>query len=539
MLKKLIVVYNPRSSKHAAVAREVLAPARKLSGWLVGKYEVKASGLHENADELAKILNDGDLVIAAGGDGTAAMAVNGVMRSGKDVALGVLGYGNFNDLARMLKTKRAVEYGGEYVGGVTEIIERYEAGEVKEIYPLEAVVDGKHWRYAPCYLSLGLFAESTAVFDEPKVREKLKTGKKRMFFSIWTLTKWYFRNRKREFLPEGRISAVREVVEVVAEPELVKEKPTEKDEGESRKIVEKKVKKVAKQDDGKNEVIVERKAVFTVAETEGKKPEKKKAKVKTEPVKKSKKSKKPSKIEVKPKKKKKVDAKLEREFEAAKTERDAEKKKFKRLLRAAKKQQLLEMKAGAQAKMLQAGTQTKAKLAVAKTGAQTKLLNVRLKTQDKVAAWSEKAREKREQETPEIIIEGAEAVEQRKKGKGKKNVACAVEKTEKNRFKAGATDYIAVNGPTLAKLMRGGRYYKKAAGFRSTTVRLSGFWRLMGFMACSVLLRVPGKKTRGDVIKFKQRGNVMIQAEGEYEMLTGVKKIVVRKAKRGVKVVEM
>ena len=113
MLKKLIVVYNPRSSKHAAVAQEVLDPARKLSGWLVGKYEVKAAGLRENADELAKILNDGDLVIAAGGDGTAAMAVNGVMRSGKDVALGVLGYGNFNDLARMLKAKRAVEYGGE------------------------------------------------------------------------------------------------------------------------------------------------------------------------------------------------------------------------------------------------------------------------------------------------------------------------------------------------------------------------------------------------------------------------------------------
>lgn len=511
MLKKLIVVYNPRSSKHAAVAKEVLAPARKLSGWLVGKYEVKAMRLHENADELAKILSDGDLVVAAGGDGTASMAVNGVMRSGKDVALGVLGYGNFNDFARMLKSKRAVEYGGEYVGGVTEIVERYEAGKTKEIYPLEVKVDDKHWRYAPCYVSLGLFAESTAVFDEPKVREKLKTGKKHLFFSIFTLAKWYFRNRKREFLPEGKIKEVRHAAGVTVEaPDVLEVAETAQEETGKKDVKE------------KEEVAAEeRKAVFTVSEE---KP-KKKTKVKNE---------------------KKADAGSKRESRAVKATRNAEQselaaveaekraeqKKFKKLLKTARKQQLLEMKTGAQAKMLQAGTQTKARLAVAGAEAKTKLLNARIKAQDRVVGLGEK----KTVEMPEIIIEGAEVVERRK---SKKNVACAVEKEDKNRFKRGATDYIAVNGPTLAKLMRGGKYYKKPLEFRSTTVRLGGFWRLMGFMACSVLLRVPGKKTRGDIIKFKQRGNVMIQAEGEYEMLEGVKKIEVRKAKGGLKVVWM
>lgn len=478
MLKKLIVVYNPRSSKHAAVAKEVLEPARKLSGWLVGKFEVKTLGLHENADDLAKILSDGDLVIAAGGDGTAAMTANAVMRSEKDVTLGVLGYGNFNDLARMLKTKRAVEYGGEYVGGVTEIIERYEAGRIEEIYPLEAVVDGKHWRYAPCYLSLGLFAESTAVFDEPKVREKLKTGKKHMVFSIWTLAKWYFKNRKREFLPKGRITAMPDVVEV--------EKGREDEKIETPDI-----------EDEKNEERTE---------------------VRIEPD-------------------------VEKEFEAVKSDQDAGQRKFKGLLKAAKKQQLIEMRAGAHEKILKAGAQTKAKIAIAKTGAQTKLLNAKIKTRDKMVVWGEKVREKREQEVPEIIIGGAEEVERRKgreKENGKKNVACAVEKAQDGRrreFKKGATDYIAVNGPTVAKLMRGGKCYKKTAEFRSVVVRLGSFWRLMGFMFCSMFLRLPGKKTRGDVIKFRKRGNVMIQAEGEYEMLEGVRKIVVRKAKRGLKVV--
>lgn len=519
MLKKLIVVYNPRSSKHAAVAKEVLAPARKLSGWLVGKYEVKAMRLHENADELAKILSDGDLVVAAGGDGTASMAVNGVMRSGKDVALGVLGYGNFNDFARMLKSKRAVEYGGEYVGGVTEIVERYEAGKTKKIYPLEVKVDGRHWRYAPCYVSLGLFAESTAVFDEPKVREKLKTGRKHLVFSIFTLAKWYFQNRKREFLPEGKMKEVRHAAGATVETSGALEVAEIAQKGSGKKDVRE-----------KEEVVVaeERKAVFTVSEEELKKKK------------------------TKEKNKKNADVGSKRESRAVKATRNAEQnelaaveaekraeqKKFKKLLKTARKQQLLEMRTGAQAKMLQAGTQTKAKLAVAGVEAKAKLLNARIKAQDKVVGLGsgKKTHDKHAQEMPEIIIEGAEVVERRK---SKKNVACAVEKEEKNRFKRGATDYIAVNGPTLAKLMRGGRYYKKPLEFRSTTVRLGGFWRLVGFMACSVLLRVPGKKTRGDIIKCRQRGNVMIQAEGEYEMLEGVKKIEVRKAKKGLKVVWM
>lgn len=488
MLKKLIVVYNPRSSKHAAVEREVLAPARKLSGWLVGKYEVKGVGLSDNAAELAKLLNDGDLVIAAGGDGTAAMAANGVMQSGKDVTLGVLGYGNFNDLARMLGVKRAVEYGDEYVGGVTEIIERYEAGKVKEIYPLEAIVDGKHWRYAPCYLSLGLFAESTAVFDEPKVREKLKTGKKHMFFSIWTLAKWYFQNRKREFLPEGSLSEMEGVVEVE-----MSEKEEESEQGVGEEVVEAEGRKDDKAD--KADVELEREGKVDAGSIE-----------------------------------------LEREFEAVKTERDAERKKFKKLLRAAKKQQLLEMKAGAREKMLEAGTQTKAKLAIAGKGAKNKMLNAGIRVQDKVVGLSGKARGKHEQDIPEIIIEGAEVVE-RRKSEEKKNAACAVEKTEGKELKKGATDYIAVNGPTLAKMMRGGKYYRKPGEFRSTVVRLGSFWRLVGFMICSVLFRVPGKKTVGDVVRFKERGNVMIQAEGEYEMLEGVKKIEVRRAERGIKVI--
>lgn len=44
-------------------------------------------------------------------------------------------------------------------------------------------------------------------------------------------------------------------------------------------------------------------------------------------------------------------------------------------------------------------------------------------------------------------------------------------------------------------------------------------------------MRVPGKKTAKDVIRFVEPSEVEIHAEGEYQRLKGVKEIVVEKAK--------
>lgn len=206
MLHKLIIVYNPRSSHYAQVREEVLRPAQRLKGWLVGKYELRATDVDDNAKRLAKIISDGDLVVAAGGDGTATVAINGVMRSEKDATFSALGYGNFNDAARMLGTKRPVEYGGEYLGGILDIVQAYEAGKTEEMSVLEAKVNREHWRYALCYVTAGMMAESTQVLNQRAVRKELKTGKKSVIFSIWQLAKWYFREHRRSFLPIGEKS---------------------------------------------------------------------------------------------------------------------------------------------------------------------------------------------------------------------------------------------------------------------------------------------------------------------------------------------
>lgn len=194
-MKRLVLVYNPRSSKQAAIEQEVLAEVRNLPGWMVGKYAVSEHDLDYNAAKLAKVINEGDLVIAAGGDGTASMAANGVILSGKQATLGVLSYGNFNDMAQMLGTTREE--------GVRGIIEKFETGKLKTLYPLEVVINRQHWRYAMCYVTIGLLAEATEMMDDAKMRKNLNTGKHGPLYSLFKAVGWYFKNKRKKFLPAG------------------------------------------------------------------------------------------------------------------------------------------------------------------------------------------------------------------------------------------------------------------------------------------------------------------------------------------------
>lgn len=361
-MRKLWLVYNPRSSHHAAIQAEVLAPARKVQGFLVGKYEIKQVSVEENAKILAGMLGDGDLVVSAGGDGTATMAANAVMLSGKEVMFAALGYGNFNDLARMLGVRRPVEYGGEYVRGIEEIVEKFlsgsvsggsgvvgsgsggsgsggsadfvgSAGFVGKIYPLEVLVDGKHWRYAPCYATLGLLAEASEMMDGGKMRKSLNTGKRGPLYSLVMAVFWYLKNKGRKFLPAS----------------------------------------------------------------------------------------------------------------------------------------------------VSAGSRDSADAGVSVAGVEVRL-------------------------NGELLEEGT-------------------------------TDYLAVNGPTMSRLMKGGKWYLSEEGFGSGAKRLGKFWKMVGFGLRSVVFGLKLAETKGDVVEFSVPSTVEIQAEGEYQRLEGVSRIEVRKAERGMMVV--
>ena len=186
--RRVFVVYNPRSSKAIYVRESVIKPLQDIPGVMFGKYEVKPTDVDDNAAELSKILDDGDIVITAGGDGTATIGLNGCMLSGKEVRFMAVPFGNFNDMARTLKKASG-----------------------KELYPLEAKIDGQHYRYAACYFTIGMFAESTEIFDADKTRKKLRKGNKGIMFSIRTLVKWYFKNKRRIFISPFSYSSTTKV----------------------------------------------------------------------------------------------------------------------------------------------------------------------------------------------------------------------------------------------------------------------------------------------------------------------------------------
>ena len=193
-MKRLLIIYNPRSSRYADVKKEVLEPARKLTGYMVGKYEIEKTDIDQNVRKFAKLLKDGDMVLAAGGDATGVIAVNGILQSGCDVVLAVLPYGNFNDLARTLGTEK---------------FEEVFRGKERKLYPLEIVVDGRLMRYATCYVTIGMTAEAVQLYDEVKMRKILKKKWGRYVGSYTNLMGWYFKNRrKRKFLPEFRLNGV-------------------------------------------------------------------------------------------------------------------------------------------------------------------------------------------------------------------------------------------------------------------------------------------------------------------------------------------
>ena len=102
---------------------------------------------------------------------------------------------------------------------------------------------------------------------------------------------------------------------------------------------------------------------------------------------------------------------------------------------------------------------------------------------------------------------------------------------------AKTSDYIAVNGRYVARVMKGGMDYLHPKTFKSNIYCLTSFWRLFRMMATSILRRFPGLETQGDVLTFAQPSNITLQAEGECIPLKNVRKIEIKKADKYLKVI--
>ena len=203
MSRRIVFVSNPRSSNYRKVKKQVAGILEKQVDDLV-EYEIVHTFFEDNVQRISQILQKGDLVIAAGGDGTASIVGNGVVASGQaDILLGVLGYGNFNDLATSLSGRWAK------IDQLLKTEKTEKTEKTVDFYPVEISVNGAHFRYSFMYADIGLVAGAVNEFEKPSERERLWNGWANQFLSFLVLVPFYFRNKKHYALPGSSLGEAR------------------------------------------------------------------------------------------------------------------------------------------------------------------------------------------------------------------------------------------------------------------------------------------------------------------------------------------
>ena len=210
MKNRLVLVVNRRSSGYALVDKKII---RYIDGLNLSEkqrqtYEIEPTNPLDNAKKMAKILQNNDIVLVAGGDGTAHIATNAIIISGKTgIKIKYTGFGNFNDYAHSFSRNH-------YKACIRALDEQQSKYSVK---PLELSINGEFYRYIPLYATVGLTAEMAEIFEHPRIRGALKKTpgrNSRLALSLLAATRFYFNHRKEEDIHVEKIKINGESVRV-------------------------------------------------------------------------------------------------------------------------------------------------------------------------------------------------------------------------------------------------------------------------------------------------------------------------------------
>ena len=101
----------------------------------------------------------------------------------------------------------------------------------------------------------------------------------------------------------------------------------------------------------------------------------------------------------------------------------------------------------------------------------------------------------------------------------------------------GTTDYVAMNGSSLAGVVPGGMWYRSASQFWSGTMRNRSLFRMFRKFMIALGGDLPGKESKDDVLTFDKLSSVYVHVEGEGEKLDSVSEISVSKSEKGLRVI--
>lgn len=161
--ESLFLVTNPNSTRARRVEEEVSRPLRE-NGIVSQKIETPSAYPEDNIDYLADALPDEGRVLIASGDGVAEQVANAVVMSGKQIDIGVLPFGNYNDTA------------SAHMGKAHTVLDFI--GDIPTVHrtPLTIEVDREHLTETFSYATIGLTAIIAAGYRDEGSREKLRTA---------------------------------------------------------------------------------------------------------------------------------------------------------------------------------------------------------------------------------------------------------------------------------------------------------------------------------------------------------------------------
>ena len=165
------------------------------AGYAYETIEVQQAHLDDNVARLAPLIQPGDIILSAAGDGSAHATAHAVMAAHQPgVELGFLAYGNFNDLPNTLNSKTTLK---DPVAFLAQAMPQ-------EIWPIHVSVDGTPLRSALLYASIGWTASAASQFDDPTVRRAITSGEAGVLRSLWRTGLYYLKTRHKSDLPPLR-----------------------------------------------------------------------------------------------------------------------------------------------------------------------------------------------------------------------------------------------------------------------------------------------------------------------------------------------